>query len=306
MKRKGFTLAEVLIVLALVGFLFTLTIPNVIHKQGSQKYIETLITAQSKLQTAFDETAKVNNNKLPLDWDSVKASSNKSEAIMKEIGKRLQIMSYCGSYDKGCFAPNGYRTLNGLTTTVVTDDMEPFAKTSSIPQENIVAKNDSGLESQDEVEETTDSEPKVKEVQYEQAYPKPSSIYVSLLDGGSVVLKTSSTYCNGIIPSVDPIERPLCGVIYVDVNGPAIPNMLGVDVFGFYLSGNSVLPMGFYGDDFSFDYNCLRETPHATKYNGLGCTAWAMKNKNMEYRKCQAGKRLGWASATRCVEPSKK
>ena len=305
MKNKAFTLAEVLIVLALVGFLFTLTIPNVIHKQGSQKYIETLTTAQSKLQTAFEETAKANNNKLPLDWDNVKASNNKSEAIIKELGKRLQIMSYCGTSDSGCFAPNGYRTLNGVATTVITDDMEPFARTSQLPQDDIVANDNVGLNLQDESESNSE-QPMQKPVQYHQADPKASSVYVSLLDGGSIALKTSSTYCNGIVPAVDPIERPFCGVIYVDVNGPAIPNMLGVDVFGFYLSGNNVLPMGFYGDDFSFDYNCLRETPRATKYNGLGCTAWAMKNKNMEYRKCQAGKRLGWASATRCTEPSKK
>ena len=76
--------------------------------------------------------------------------------------------------------------------------------------------------------------------------------------------------------------------------------MLGVDVFGFYLSGNDLIPMGFYGDNFEFNYNCLRETPNATPANGLACTAWALKNKNMEYRKCQAGNRLSWTGAKRC------
>lgn len=37
MKKKAFTLAEVLIVMALIGFLFTLMIPHLVQKQGSQK-----------------------------------------------------------------------------------------------------------------------------------------------------------------------------------------------------------------------------------------------------------------------------
>ena len=306
MKKKAFTLAEVLVVIALVGFLFTLTLPNLVQKQGSQKYIEAAKTAQKKLQTAFDETAKVNNNKYPLDWKNVRTSSNKSEAIIKEIGKKLQIMSYCGNSYKGCFAPN-YRTLNGVKTNVITDNMDPYRKTIDIETyEEEVSQEQTSDEYSDSSYEN--EEPKKKEkLEYEKAEPEFSSTYISMLDGGSVVIKTSSAHCNGIIPATDPLERPFCGVIYVDVNGPSIPNMLGVDVFGFYLSGNTVLPMGFYGDDFSFDYNCLREVPKADKYNGLACSAWAIKNKNMDYRKCQAGSRLTWAGSIRCdVPPPKK
>ena len=34
MKNRGFTIAEVLIVMALIGFLFTLMIPHLVQKQG--------------------------------------------------------------------------------------------------------------------------------------------------------------------------------------------------------------------------------------------------------------------------------
>ena len=154
-------------------------------------------------------------------------------------------------------------------------------------------------------ENSDENSPKEKpeKSHYTKANPEASSTYVSLLEGGSMVIKTNSEYCNGIIPSTDPLERPLCGVIYLDINGPAIPNMLGVDVFGFYISGNTILPMGFLGDSNAFEYNCLRETPNKNKYNGLGCSAWALKNKNMEYRKCLAGTRLEWTGATRCDLP---
>lgn len=105
--------------------------------------------------------------------------------------------------------------------------------------------------------------------------------------------------------STDPIERPLCGVLLVDVNGPSIPNILGVDVFGFYLSGNDILPMGFFGDDFAFENNCVREKPNAPSDNGLACTAWIINNKNMDYRRCQAGSRLSWTGEKHCELPSK-
>lgn len=291
MKKTGFTLAEILVVMTIIGFLFTLMLPTLVQKQSTSKHIEALKTAHTTLQDAFTSTAQTNNNKPPQEWVSVRNSENKSEAIIKEVSKKLHVMSFCGNSANGCFGKD-YKTLNGVPTSVITDDMGKYKKL-------LETREEFGFEKQTENDENNKSEI----LTFKKAYPKEASTYISLLDGGSVVLKTNSTYCKGQILSTDPLERPLCGVIYVDVNGPSIPNMLGVDTFGFYLSDNMILPMGFYGDDFSFDYNCLRETPKANKYNGLACTAWALKNKNMEYRKCQAGKRLGWASSTRCDIP---
>lgn len=307
MKKKAFTIAEVLIVMALVGFLFTLMIPNLVQKQGSQKYIESAINTQTQLQTAFDYAAKANNNLLPLEWKSVRESSNKSEAILKEISKKLQIMSYCGATYQGCFAKKQYRTLNGMSTNAIFDSLEPYAKINHDynTDNNSQDENDNINEFDQDIEnDDIEQNHKSKKLVYTEADPQASSTYVALIDGGSIAVKTNSTYCNGQIEATDPLERPLCGVIYLDVNGPNIPNMLGVDVFGFYISGNTILPMGFLGDNFSFDLHCLRETPRQDKYNGLGCSAWALKNKNMDYRKCQAGTRLEWTGATRCEIPN--
>ena len=274
MKKLAFTLAEVLIVMALIGFLFTLMIPTVMTKQTTTKYIEAVKIAQTKLQTALDATIEANKGRLPQDWDSVREAENKSDAIVKELAKKLQIMSYCEDIPTGCFAPK-YQTLNGKPTKVITDDMEPYEKTFDNSSED-------------------------EDFEYTSANPEYSSTYITLLEGGSVVLKTYSERCNGRLGSTDSLERPFCGVVYIDVNGPSVPNILGVDVFGFWLSGSSLLPMGFYGDGYAFSEYCLRETPYNNKYNGLGCTAWALKNKNMEYRNCQAGTRLDWQKATHC------
>ena len=209
MKKKAFTLAEVLIVMALIGFLFTLMIPHLVQKQGSQKNIESLKTAQSKLQEAFDIASKANNNLNPQDWESVRNSENKSEAIIKEVVKKLSVMSYCGSSPKGCFASGEYRTLNGVPTKVLNDPMEPFRLTLD-PKDYMVTQT------QEVTDEYGDTVEQNVPLTYTKAEPEVTSTFITLLDGGSVVLKTASTYCNGRIPSTDPLERPFCGVIYVD------------------------------------------------------------------------------------------
>ncbi|MBR6722113.1 type II secretion system protein [bacterium] len=295
LKKKAFTMAEILIVMALIGFLFTLMIPNVIHKQGSTKFIENAQLAQTTLQEAFGKVAAANDDLYPQDWESVRESYNKSEAIVKEIAKKTSVMSFCGSSPDGCFASTEYRTLNGAPTKILTEEMD-----SSLKQRD----RDEYIRTKKTYNEYTE-EYKTKRLDYTPADPKRSVTYFALLNGGSVALKTNSTYCEDIIMTTDPLERPLCGEIIVDVNGPSIPNMLGVDVFGFYLSGNDILPMGFMGDEFEFNYNCLREKPDAKSNNGLACTAWALKNKNMEYRKCQAGVRLSWTGSKRCDVPPK-
>jgi len=291
MKKFAFTLAEVLIVMALIGFLSMLMLPTLMQKSSSTKFIEEAKTAQGKLQDALDAAMKANNGALPQDWASVKSASDKSDAIVKELAKKLQIMSFCQGSPKGCFASSGYRTLNGKPTKVISDQMQK--PEFYYNKELTFTGND---------EENSDNQTSAVQERVP-AEPEFSSTYITLLDGSAVVLKTYSDKCNALMPSGDTLERPLCGVIYVDVNGPSIPNMLGVDVFGFWIAGQTILPMGFYGDGFTFAKNCLFETPYSNKYNGLGCTAWALGNKNMEYRKCLAGSRLDWQKATRCDQP---
>lgn len=298
-KKKAFTLAEVLVVMALIGFLFTLMMPTLMQKQSSTKYIENAQKAQANLQEAFKRVSEENGGLYAMDWESVRTSSNKSDAIAKAIAKKSSIMSFCGENLRGCFSTNGYKTLNGVATTVIKDNIKENYYTREendyLAKEKSVSYDEYGLKTV-----------KTKPLKYTEANPKFSSTYFSLIDGGSVAIKTNSTYCDGIIASTDTLERPYCATIYIDVNGQSIPNMLGVDVFGFYLSGNDILPMGFFGDDFAFEYNCLREKPPVVRNtNGLACTAWALKNKNMEYRKCQAGSRLSWVGSTRCDAPRK-
>ena len=309
MKKRAFTLAEVLIVIALIGFLCTLTLPTFVQTRGSSKFIEKAQKNRELVQVAINEVSAMNHNYTPDDWESVRTSSNKSQAIIKELSKRLKILSYCGSSPTGCFAAQGYKTLGGVKTDIVKEDMKSASESMEkesyrfdVRYEDSEFDNnydsDSGLDSNN-ISVTNEN------LDYTTANPKYSSTYVSLLEGGSLVLKTSSTYCNGKMATSDGLDRPLCGIVYIDVNGPDVPNILGVDLFGFYLSGTSLLPMGFYGDDFKFSENCRRDLKN-NKANGLACSAWALVNKNMDYRKCVAGKVIDWTTKTRCNAQSSK
>lgn len=293
---KGFTLVEVLIVLTVVGFLFTLTIPNLMMKRNTLEYCNKAKDIQAELEAAFTKTSALNGNVDPLNWESVKTSPNKAEAITKELSKNLKILSYCGNSPKGCFSTNEYKTLSGAPTKEIFQQIQPSNENYTTHHE----KEEYTQINMNELNSFYDNSSQIlEENNTVEANPMVSQSYIALLNGGSALIKTNSTHCNATIPSIDRNQRPLCGEIIVDINGSAIPNRLGVDVFGFYISENTILPMGFYGDDFSFNSNCLFDNT-TNQMNGLACTAWAIRNKNMDYRKCKAGIDIDWTKSTKC------
>ena len=203
-NKKAFTLAEVLIVLALVGFLFTLTIPNLVQKQGSLEYIKKAKQMQKDLQTALTEVSAINGNKNPDDWETVRTSENKAEAITNELSKKIKVLSFCGASPLGCFAPKGYRTISGRSTNTVFQPLKPNRLTidKEFPLED--TNQDEQLNVND-LNAFYDDEQKSQQPQYTEANPKSSVSFISLLDGGAAVIKTNSTYCDGLISSIDNI-----------------------------------------------------------------------------------------------------
>ena len=70
------------------------------------------------------------------------------------------------------------------------------------------------------------------------------------------------------------------GWILVDINGTKLPNILGTDIFIFYISDAGIAPQGLpqeTGSKLSYNINTSCTT------EGLGCTAWIIKQKNMKY-----------------------
>ena len=100
------------------------------------------------------------------------------------------------------------------------------------------------------------------------------STKVILKDGASLnFFSFGQESCKGIYHQ--------CGIIFVDINGPKGPNMLGNDTFSFWIveKDNTI-------GDTILGYNnkiyCSYETD-PTCQNGLGCTHWVLTKGNMDY-----------------------
>ena len=113
--------------------------------------------------------------------------------------------------------------------------------------------------------------------------PKTNNMYAKgiLANGTSFAIASSGSGCNSIFPKG---YDKLCGVIYVDLNSYKGPNQAGVDYFGFFITSKGLQPIGLPEfDGGSNNYVCLYN--QYEKGNGIGCTAWALANGNMDYRR---------------------
>lgn len=74
-----------------------------------------------------------------------------------------------------------------------------------------------------------------------------------------------------------------CAMLYIDVNGYDLPNVAGIDYFGFIITPESVIPLGRPDDSASVGngYTCTYNGNNSG--NGTGCTAWVLKKGNMDY-----------------------
>ena len=86
-----------------------------------------------------------------------------------------------------------------------------------------------------------------------------------------------------------------CGSIFVDINGDKNPNVLGRDMFSFYITKYGIVPRGtsLETDKFSFDKSCK----NAKTQDGYACAAWVIYNENLDYLHCSD---LGWNTKSKC------
>ncbi len=100
----AFTLAEVLITLAIIGVVAALTIPSVVRHYQELQIVTSVKKAYSQLAQAFNIATVENGPIGTWNWDD-------KEVIGKIITSHLKIIKDCGS-SAGCFSPY-YKTLNG-------------------------------------------------------------------------------------------------------------------------------------------------------------------------------------------------
>lgn len=107
---KGFTLAEVLITLAIIGVVAALTVPTVIRNYQERQTVTALKKFYTEISQAYSR-AQVDNS-TPDTWDWGAAYSFASnDKIMSILAPYLKIIKRCGAQG-GCFSGDTYKTLN--------------------------------------------------------------------------------------------------------------------------------------------------------------------------------------------------
>ena len=119
--KKGFTLAEVLITLVIIGVIAAMTIPTLINKTNEQKTVVAVKKAYSTVSQAYQkviaENGEINVSELGNN------DSEKTQKMGDMFAKHLSVAKNCGmSTDQDCFANGDYAYTNGDVITNINND----------------------------------------------------------------------------------------------------------------------------------------------------------------------------------------
>lgn len=119
MAKHGFTLAEVLVTLGIIGVVSALTIPTLVKNHQRQVYVTQLQKVVNELSQAADK-AITDNNAVSL--DETRYGTNKANGARNFLNDYFKIVKDCGETATPCFA-DSYEDLSGnaieLSTPIV-------------------------------------------------------------------------------------------------------------------------------------------------------------------------------------------
>lgn len=105
--KKAFTMAEVLMVLGIIGVVAAITIPNLKDSADEQFYVAKAAKVYSEMETAFSRaTLKYGNS---IDWNGI-ADSNIGTATGTKMVKYLDVTDTCGTGANARCWKNDYST----------------------------------------------------------------------------------------------------------------------------------------------------------------------------------------------------
>lgn len=248
----GFTLAEVIIVMGIIGIVAEMTIPTLVNNINKSTYASGVLKYQAVFSQAFS-LYMTQNNLSSLRGDLFNNGSSWTPASSKVVWDRikplLQVSKDCGiTADSGCFASgsgtNVYKCLNPSYYSSYLEASDPDTSTD-------IAKgilND--------------------------------GVSVSVQDTPDDCVYDESISGQGKLASV-------CGWIYIDVNGAKPPNQSGRDLFSWSIvADGSVIPTGLTDNEY---FGCnpastdISEGSNGAPGEGQGCTAKLILEKTMNY-----------------------
>ena len=135
-NKKGFTLAEVLITLGIIGVVAALTIPILINNNQKTQYVTGLKKAYSQMNQALVQMAADNNCVGDLVCTGLFASDKTTQDLGNEIVKYFKVVKNCETITTGCWADNYSSYYDGLDREsgwdVISGDVYKFVTADGI------------------------------------------------------------------------------------------------------------------------------------------------------------------------------
>lgn len=241
MKRKiaAFTVAEVLIVIGIIGMVANMTIPSLLKSTQDQATVTKVQKTYATLENAY--RLAISENGPPNYWASAGYSQQSADDWYAVLSPHLNIMKSCGTTDDvncGCFSVDGEWKLGRSQL------------------ETHISGN-------------------------------PNWAKAILADGVHIAIAGTNS-CAQIMGN-SPSLKTRCSSVYIDVNGPKVPNELGRDVFVFWSTQYGLQPIGTHQETYwpNRDY-CQLDVP-ARPNQGSACSGWVIEKGNLDYLKCKTG-----------------
>ena len=242
-KKSGFTLAEVLITLSVIGVVAVVTMPAMYGDIQSKRFTTKLISTVSEIETAFTNSIIQEGAD---NLSETKMFKNKStpKVFANELGKYIAIAD----------ASDTKNPVKDFYSNVKTPClMNQNGKRSNYSDEQIKSSN-------------------VSIVLEKNAY-----LFIQFFNEGNVTQADRKSWINK-----ETLLNKGQGVAVIDVNGKKEPNTVGRDIFGFVIGQNGILyPYG--GRDVNIRYDYPLSAGYCNENNiknSWTCTAKVLQDGN--------------------------
>lgn len=215
-KYKAFTLAEILIVLSIIGIVAAETIPTIINDTKNAELVIKLKKEYAVLQQTYKLLAMdaggsiLYNPNFNCSGTTANCETNASANAMNDFANRLNLIKKCNN-NMGCWYDTPLKFLGGTYYTTNVDS------------------------------------------HWNNNYGKAILSDGTMMRICIFNTNCSSTY--GSPPVNSPIYNSICGSVVLDVNGAAPPNQMGRDYFVFWITRTGIYPVGIYNGGFSCETN---------------------------------------------------
>lgn len=237
--KKGFTLAEVVMTLTIVGVIAAITIPTMIHETNKKSTIEQLKKSAATLNQAVYNATITDGVVSSWNWA---AKEDVLYIMQKTITPRLNVGYMCSGDVAGT---------NQLCTYKITGIGGNDVDNAAFEAKSRVMLNDGSM------------------IAFSRGFVTQEDVDAGKADPTGEGNKTGSDCIWGGDP------KALCGIFMVDVNGTKKPNMIGKDVFFFGLhASGAVLPYGANQGEEFIDQNCAEGGDGSTCAAKLAKDGW--------------------------------